>query len=164
MPKCLSCFEPVYADGRCIHRQRYLDLLEYVISRGIIVEQPDREDFSWKPADSFAIGFERYIRISSIGYRQYGWDVMTSVLVHEFGHCDLFTEGIAENPSASWEEKLQLELAANERGLRITPVHLVSADYKKHREFFLRAYLDHGWCKEECLNQWAAFQEALWNT
>src|SRR5580658_3525645 len=142
--KCPSCFVPLYAENRCVHRERYLDMLAFVISRGITVEQPNREDFAWKPADSFRHGFDTYIRISSLGYRYYAWDVMTSVLIHEFGHCDLFSQGIAERPESSWEEKQAIEQAANRRGLEMTPPHLVPEQYHRHREFFLQAYLDHG--------------------
>ena len=103
----------------------------------------------------------RYIRISSIGYIHYGWDVMTSVLIHEFGHCDLFLEGIAERPEDSWDDRLRLEEQANARGIKVTPQHLMPADYEKHREFFLRSYREHGWTAEKIASEWAAYQEAL---
>ena len=102
-------------------------------------------------------GVARYIRISSIGYTYYGWDVMTSVLIHEFGHCDLFLEGIAEREGMSWDKKVDLEELANARGAQITPRELIPADYAKHREFFLRAYLDHGWTAEKTLFEWTVY-------
>jgi hypothetical protein len=138
-----------------------LALLELVISRAITVEQPDRVDFAWKPADSHAKMPIRYIRISSIGYQHYGWDVMTSVLIHEFGHCDLFLQGIAERPEDSWEDRLHLEEQANARGAELTPGHLTPADYEKHREFFLRSYREHGWSMERTLSEWELYQETL---
>lgn len=137
--RCPSCFEPLYAPNPCLHRQRYLKALECVNSKAITVEQPDRADFAWKPADSFAELPQRYIRISSIAYRHYGWDVMTSVLIHEYAHCDLFLEGIAEGPGMSWDEKLELEQLTNSRALEITPNHLIPTEFLKHREFFLRS-------------------------
>jgi len=138
-----------------------LDLLESVISKGIRVELIDRPDFAWKGGDSFAEIPNRYIRISTLGYQHYGWEVMTSVLVHEFGHCDLFLEGISETPGMSYEDKIRLEVLTNERGEKITPPHLIPADYHAHREFFLRAYCEHGWTEEKTLTEWASFQDAL---
>jgi hypothetical protein len=155
--KCASCFAPLYDENPCVHRQRYLDTLEYVISQGIVVEQPDREDFDWKPADSFLNGYSRYIRMSSLGYRHYGWDVMTSILIHEFGHCSLFSECIGEGKS--WEENLEIEKMANQRGRDITPLHLIPEDYDWHRGFFLRSYTARGWNRNTCLAEWSAYQE-----
>jgi hypothetical protein len=155
---CPSCFAPLYSENPCVHRQRYLATLEYVISQGIVVEQPDRNDFAWKPADSFLDGHTRYIRISSVGFRQYGWDVMTSVLIHEFGHCALFLEGIGEG--ASWSEKLEIERMANDRGLRIIPPNLVPEMYQWHRDFFLKSYCAKGWNEETCIREWGAYQDS----
>ncbi len=133
---------------------------DYVTSCGVIVEEPHYEHFAWKPADAFTHDDMRYIRISSIGYRQYGWDVMTSVLIHEFGHCDLFADGIAEGPCR--EANIEIEKAANQRGRDISPPHLVPEDYQRHREFFLRSYVDKdGWTKEKCLAEWEEFQRTL---
>jgi hypothetical protein len=154
---CPSCFVPLYGENPCIHRQRYLATLEYVISQGIVIEQPDREDFAWKPADSFLDGSTRYIRISSVGYKHYGWNVMTSILIHEFGHCALFSEGIGEG--ASWEENLELERRANQRGMDITPPHLIPEEYQWHRSFFLKSYSARGWNEETCLAEWRAYQK-----
>jgi len=153
----LPVLPPLYGENPCVHRQRYLATLEYVISKGIVVEQPDRDDFAWKPADSFLHENTRYIRISSVGYKHYGWDVMTSVLIHEFGHCALFAEGIGEG--ASWEKDLEIEKMANQRGLSITPLHLIPEGYLWHRDFFLKSYSARGWNEETCLTEWKAYQE-----
>jgi hypothetical protein len=86
--KC--CFEPLYGPDRCPHRQRYLDAEAYIISRSIRIDHPDYAWWDWKAGRSGKYGYDRYIEISSVAYKLYGWDVMTSVLVHEFGHCDLY--------------------------------------------------------------------------
>jgi hypothetical protein len=158
---CPSCFEPLYAPNPCLHRQRYLWALEFVASRGITIEQPDRADFAWKPADSFTYGPKRYIRISSIGFAHYGWDVLTSVLIHEYAHCDLFLQGIEEMPGMTWDEKLELEKLANARALEITPKHLISEDFEKHREFFLRSYREQGWSEEKTIEEWTLYRLTL---
>jgi hypothetical protein len=154
---CASCFALLYDENPCVHRKRYLATLEYVISQGIVVEQPDRDDFAWKPADSFLYEQTRYIRISSVGYKHYGWDVMNSVLIHEFGHCVLFAEGIGEG--TSWEDNLEIEKMANQRGLSVTPQHLVPERYQWHRDFFLKSYSGRGWNEETCLAEWGAYQQ-----
>src|ERR1035438_8447526 len=92
--KC--CFEPLYAPDRCLHRQRYLDAEGYIISRSITISHPDYHWWAWKAGRSQKYGHDRYIEISSMAYSIYGWDVMTSVLIHEFGHCSLFNDGIGE--------------------------------------------------------------------
>jgi hypothetical protein len=123
-----------------------------VIARRITIEYPDREDFAHKPADAFAHGDDRYIRISSIGYRIYGWDVMTSCLVHELGHCELFLDGISE--PEEWDKKIEVEQLANVKGASVTPESLLPENYWKHRQFFMRAYLDHGWTTDKLLSEW----------
>jgi hypothetical protein len=158
--KCRSCFEPLYAPDRCGHRQRYLDALGYVTSKGIKINQPDYEWWAWKAARSGKTGFDRYIEISSVGFTLYGWDVMTSVLIHEFGHCDLFNEGISEG--STWDEAVQIEITANQRGLELMPSHLVPEDYMRHREFFLKAYLDEGWTEAKCRSEWDLYASFLW--
>lgn len=145
--ECLSCYTPAHTADRCLHKDRYRELESHLVTRDVLIEHPDREDFAHKPADAFTYGPNRYIRISSLGYRIYGWDVMTSVLIHEFGHCELFLEGIGE--PEEWDDKIQIERLANARGAAATPPSLLPEAYWLHREFFLRPYLDHGWSKEK---------------
>ncbi len=149
--KC--CFEPLDAPDRCPHRQRYLDAEEYIKSRGIRITRPDYPWWVWKAGRSQKYGHDRYIEISSVAYKIYGWDVMTSVLIHEFGHCDLFNEGIGEGSSP--EEKLANEKMANQRGLDIMPPRLVPEHYAEHREFSLKSYLDNDWSEQKCLEEWS---------
>jgi hypothetical protein len=93
--------------------------------------------------------------MSSVGYRLYGWEVMTSVLIHEFGHCDQFNEGKSE--PAEWDAKVAFEIEANERGIATMPPDLVPENYRKHREFFLKTYLNHGWTPEKIISEWQVF-------
>jgi hypothetical protein len=153
MDCCSSCFQPLDTPERCRHRQRYLDTNEHVISQGIRVYPIAHEWWAWKAARSGKYEHDRYIEISSVAYRLYGWDAMTSVLIHEFGHCDLFNEGIGEGSSA--EENLAIEKMANQRGAEITPPHLVPEQYHQHRQFFLRSYLENDWTEAKCRAEWA---------
>jgi hypothetical protein len=157
--KCPSCFEPLHSPNRCDHRQRYLDVAAYVTSQGIRISNHDYEWWAWKAADSQKDGHDRYIRISSVAYEIYGWDVMTSILIHEFGHCALFNEGIGAGSSS--EENLEIEKKANRRGAESVPAHLVPEDYQRHREFFLNSYLEEDWTEEKCRSAWQAFQQTL---
>jgi len=158
---CPSCFLPLYGPDPCIHRKRYLAALEFVISKGIKVYPVDYEWWAWKAARSQKYGFDRIIEISSVAYKIYGWDVMTSVLIHEFGHCDLFNEGIAEG--SSMEENLKAEEKANQRGMELMPPHLLPENYRRHREFFLQSYSGQDWTEEKCLSAWSAFRATLFD-
>jgi len=124
-----------------------------VISQGIRVYSVDYEWWAWRAGRSQKYGHDRVIEISSVAYLLYGWDVMTSVLIHEFGHCDLFNEGIAEGSSS--EESLTIEKMANQRGAEITPPHLLPEQYHQHRQFFLRSYQENDWTEEKCRAEWA---------
>src|SRR5579863_8191706 len=159
MTHCPPCFEPMGRPPECIHQSRYMELEHFVVTRSITIEHPDYDWFSHKPADAFTFNYNRFIRISSVGYKHYGWDVMASCLIHELGHCDLFLEGIGEPEDK--QEKIKVEQMANERGLAITPPLLVPDDYLKHREFFLRSYSDGEWSREKVLSEWRVFKQHL---
>ena len=55
---------------------------------------------------------DRYIEISSVGFTLYGWDVMTSVLIHDFGHYDLFNQGISEGSTRDEAVKIEIRQPA----------------------------------------------------
>ena len=68
---------------------------------------------------------------------------MTSVLIHEFGHCELHkAEGIYIG--------LEAEIKADEYGSRLMLAMLVPALYRQHRSFFLKTHLQPA-TKEEFL-------------
>lgn len=158
-PICPSCFEPLGDSGHCIHGQRYLGTLQYVRSQGILVTNHDVASLNWQGADAQSNGYDRYIRISSEAYKLYGWDVMTSILIHELGHCALFSEGVAEG--CPGVETLEVEKLANRRGLDMVPPDLVPEAYQQHREFFLRSHQEKDWTEEKCRSEWRLFQEKL---
>ena len=62
---------------------------------------------------------------------------------------------------ADWDEKVKVEIVANQRGGEITLSNLIPEDYHRHREFFLKSYLDKGWTEMKCRSEWAAFQRFL---
>ena len=148
-PEC--CLEPLDASDPCPHRQRFLHAKEYIISTAIRISFCDYHWWAWRGART--LGHDRRIEISSVAYEIYGWDVMTSKLIHEFGHCDLFNDGIGEGSSS--EEKLDIEKKANQRGLDIMPPQLVPEHYAEHRAFSLKSYVDNGWSEQKCLEEWS---------
>lgn len=151
--RCRSCFEPLHEANPCAHRSHYLETESYVISQGIRVEHPTREDFAWKAGDSFKDGHTRYIRISAFAYQLYGWDVMTSVLIHEFGHCELFNEGIEGGPP-------EVEKLADRRGFERIPSALLPEEFWRHREFFFKSYVVGGWTEEQACSEWREFSKS----
>jgi hypothetical protein len=153
---CRSCFEPLHESKMCIHRRQYLDATTYVISQGVRVYAVDYEWWAWRAGRSQKYGHDRLIEISSIAYRLYGWDAMTSVLIHEFGHCVLFNEGTGEGSSA--EENLTIEKMANQKGAALMPPHLVPEQYFRYREFFLKSYVE-AWTEEKCRAEWDIFRQ-----
>jgi hypothetical protein len=84
--------------------------------------------------------------------RVYGWAMLTSVVIHEYGHHLLYD---AKDDSKG----LEAERKANEYGFNAMPDHLVPELYWQYREFFLRSYIDKeasgkDWDEEECLRRY----------
>jgi hypothetical protein len=156
---CPSCFLPLQRPPSCIHQANYLEIEAFIATRSIVIEHPEYDWFAHKPADAFSHGHDRYIRISSVAFRIYGWDVLCSCLIHELGHCDLFRENIGE--PEDWDEKIRVEQLANDRGRLLIPHHLVPINYQRHREFFLQSYHDRGWSPEKTLSEWSSMLEKL---
>jgi hypothetical protein len=162
--KCERCFKPLTDPNPCVHRQRYVDLEAHVCSKGITVRLCDDEHFAWKPSGLMWDNHncrppKNIILISSVGHAIYGWDVITSCLIHEWGHHDQLTQDAKTEPT-DWDEKIKYEIDANGRGRNLAPSHLVPEDYAEHRDFFLRSYVEHGWNKERLLSEWKKYQEA----
>lgn len=84
---------------------------------------------------------------------------MTSIAIHELGHCYLFEEGLGETESP--QANRELEIMAITRGRDEMPPHLVPDHYDLHREFFLGSYLEEGWTEEKCRFEWRRFQPLL---
>ena len=149
------CCRALDAPETCVHKERYLQVEEYVKRQGIPVIYPyspeGANDRSWL-VGTVCVS-PPSIGIWQTAYEIYGWDMVTSTLIHEFGHCKLFeAERILEG--------IEAERKANEYGRNHIPPDLVPVLYEEHRKFFLKSYETPGnWTREQCLE---AFR--LWRT
>ena len=89
----------------------------------------------------------------------YGWDMVTSVLIHEFGHCKLY-----EATGKRDDHTVKTEKAANEMGRdSIRKACLFPERYDLYRAFFLMAYETPGnWTEPMCRAALAEWAERLW--
>jgi hypothetical protein len=83
--------------------------------------------------------------------------MMNSVMIHEFGHCELMK---AEQMS---DGSIEAEQKANEYGCRNMPAALIPARYWEYRNFFLRSYATQvPWTEETCkaeFERWRTTQQ-----
>ena len=144
------CCRGLNALETCIHKDGYLRVEAYVRSKGVPVgyARDGAAAKLWKVAEGCMKPAS--IWIWQTAYEIYGWDMVTSALIHEFGHCKLYeSEGI-------WEGSIEVERKANEYGRKHVPPDLVPALYEEHRNFFLKSY-ETPWTREQCLEahqQW----------
>ena len=117
----------------CGHKIRYLEAEAYVRSQGVRVAYAPEvaKNHSWR------VGLSNPnppgIVIWPTAFEIYGWEIVTSVLIHEYGHCKLYeAEGI-------WEG-IEAERKANDYGAHYMPLTLVPLQYEEHRRFFLQSY------------------------
>jgi hypothetical protein len=131
---------------------RYLEAEAYIKSRGVHIAYVHHPD-AWRAGRSSVYKGVSEIVIWADAYRIYGWDIMTSVLIHEFGHCELHrVEGLDGGD-------IEAERKANEYGQKSVPAHLVPPSYLKHREFFLQSYETPGsWTEEICVRRFEEWQ------
>ena len=93
------------------------------------------------------------VTIWKTAYQLYGWDMVTSSLIHEFGHCKLYE-------SERVFEGIEAERKANDTGVN-TYHPIFPAHYDEHRAFFLKSYETPGnWTREQCLE---AFSNGVQN-
>jgi hypothetical protein len=156
LPGCAECLE---LGSTCIHRKRYRQAETFIKSNGVnVVDISAREPrLAWKGSYlNYIPGVlqspDTYeIRICYSACQKYGWDMLTSVLIHEFGHAEAQKAGV----KCEGEEA---ERKANELGCEKMPADLVPELYWPYREFFLRSYQTPGnWTEERFwdeLAQW----------
>jgi hypothetical protein len=122
----------------CEHKTRYLEAESYVRSQGVRVGYaPDgAKDDSWRVGRSNPD--PPGIVIWTTAFEIYGWEIVTSVLIHEYGHCKLYeAERICD-------DSIEAERKANDYGSRYMPPNLVPTRYEEHRRFFLQSYETRG--------------------
>jgi hypothetical protein len=104
-----------------------------VRSQGVrVAYAPDvAKDYSWR------VGLSSPnlpgIVIWPTAFEIYGWEIVTSVLIHEYGHCKLY------EAEGTWEG-IEAERKANDYGAHHMPPILVPLQYEEHRRFFLQSY------------------------
>lgn len=140
------CCMALDAPETCVHKALYLRVEEYVRSQGVTVGYaPDgASGDAWKVSTVWVD--HHSIAVWKTAYEIYGWDMVTSTLIHEFGHCKLYdAEGICDGSVVA-------ERKANEYGRTHVPPDLVPVLYDEHRNFFLKSYETPGnWTREQCL-------------
>ena len=120
----------------CEHKTRYLEAEAYVKTQGVFVGYaPDgAKDDSWRVGRSNPNSNPPSISIWPTAFEIFGWEIVTSVLIHEYGHRKLYeAEGICDG-------SIEAERKANEYGSRHMPSNLVPTRYEEHRRFFLQSY------------------------
>jgi hypothetical protein len=140
----------------CVHRLNYDRLVSYIASKGIVVNQVTDEPESkyWKggkcvewPGGAIAILIWRK------AYRFYGWDMMASVIIHEFGHALLWRDEHLHKGE-------EAERKANRYGFCNVPLELVPDNYWLYREFFLVSHIvAGGWNKETLVREYRCWME-----
>jgi hypothetical protein len=92
--------------------------------------------------------------------RVYGWAMLTSVLIHEYGHHLLF------DVEGNLPDDIEREKKANNYGFNAMPDHLVPEFYWQYREFFIHSYIDKeacgkDWDEEDCLRRYDEWLAAM---
>jgi hypothetical protein len=143
---CPACFE-LSGDG-CIHRQRYGAAEEYIKKKGapihlVVVDgcrhEPEPVGW-WKGGQMITTpgilnSPDRYdIWMYPTSCRYWGWDMLTAILIHEFGHALLQVEKVRCGDIR--EEERQ----ANKYGHDNMPLELIPEQYWAYREFCLQSY------------------------
>jgi hypothetical protein len=130
-----TCCRALVYESACEHKKGYLETEAYVKSEGIIVGYaPDVvSGDAWKVGRSHP-GKQPSITIWPTAYQIFGWEIVTSVLIHEYGHCKLY------EVERCCDDTIDCERKANEYGRRFLPRRLIPPDYDEHRRFFLQSY------------------------
>jgi hypothetical protein len=153
LPNCPSCFD---AESPCVHRERYRLAEAYVNQRVHIGFANEAHPEAWRGGRFLPnFGSAPEIDIWPKAHTIFGWDMMTSVLIHEFGHCKVYdTSGVCDGSK-------EVEHKANESGRRNMPPELVPPLYDEHRKFFLRSYetLPEVWDEQRCRSELAAWRK-----
>jgi hypothetical protein len=153
IPECAACTD---ISSTCSHRQQYQAVEQYIKELNLAIDIvdvsgqcPEKDWLAGKTPDY------KIIWIWHIACRIYGWAMLTSVLLHEFGHLLLFdAEHISEGEEA--------ERKANEYGRKGVPVALVPELYQDYREFFLLSHITPGgWDEQRCLAEYEKWLDKM---
>ena len=98
------------------------------------------------------------IRIYSSSCTHWGWDMLTSILIHEFGHALMKIDNVACEGGEAEEH------AANRLGFDNTPNELIPVQYWQHREFCMRSYSNAGYSEHQLVSELKGRQVPLEST
>jgi len=135
-----ACCRPLSDTATCEHKEQYLAAAAFVRILGINVERTTAavDHDWWKVGHSFPNRqpSRNRILIWRNSFEVFGWEIVTSVLIHEYGHCFAAITGCAITGGTI----IRAEQQANDFGRLAVPPHLVPARYDEYRRFFLQAY------------------------
>jgi hypothetical protein len=156
IPDCPTCTK---MNSSCIHRAQYNLLEEHIRNSGIEIidcseKHPERcADSSWKGGETDLA--TKTISIWKGGARVFGWAMLSSVLIHEFGHIKLYE---AERLHLG----LEAEVKANYYGRTNLPRTLIPEFYCQYRVFSLLAYTALGaWDREQWIEEYERWTEDM---
>jgi hypothetical protein len=146
-PDCPTC---THTDSQCEHRKQYDLLVEFVKNSGTVSKLTElseqlspevSEERSWKGGEVEVI--RKLIAIYRDSIKLHGWAMLSSILIHEFGHIKLYEK-----------EKIYFgivaEVKANQYGKANIPPELIPEFYDQYRLFALESYVDpDGWTTKE---------------
>jgi hypothetical protein len=159
-PDCKNCY--AMTDVPCEHRIKYMSAERFIkdyeiegasISITDVTAEPNKEYYEppekhWKAGKCDLTGGPT-IRLWPLAHTMYGWDVMTSVLIHEFGHLKLYQ---VERLSTG----LEAENKANRYGSWHFRQDLIPRHYWLHRELFLMSHIEpDNWDAAKCRSEYA---------
>ena len=138
-PACPTCTQ---SDSPCEHRRQY-ELLEEYIRKSESVSAvhdlskqlgPEKSaERSWKGGQTDVIN--KRIVIYRDAVLLHGWAMLSSILIHEFGHLKLYAK-------ESLYFGIHAEVAANQSGKENVPSELLPFFYDEYRAFALQSYVE----------------------
>src|ERR1035438_1884638 len=142
---CPACFERF--GEPCRHRHRYNDAQAYIAKQGVATVV-DGCQFESGPAGWWKGGEMVYtpgilkspdayqIWMYSSSCKHWGWDMLTSILIHEFGHTLAYLQKV------NCQDTVGQEHQANHYGYDNMPAELIPEQYWPYRRFCLMTYTE----------------------
>jgi hypothetical protein len=161
IPECPDCY--LITQIPCEHRIRYFAAESFIRSQQVEGKMVAIVDVTDEPETKFWKGGKSdmengpHIRLWPAAHTMYGWEMMTSVLIHEFGHLKLYER------ERIWKGE-EAERKANVYGFFFMMYHVIPRHYWLHREFFLASYYaGDNWTEEDCraeYQEWVTWMKA----
>jgi hypothetical protein len=152
VPECPTCTDIA---SPCLHRQQYQALEKHIQGLNLFIDiidvseqEPARYWLGGKTHDYKVI----WMWLSAC--RLYGWAMLSSVLIHEYGHYLLW-----EAEHLDGRHGVEAEHKANRYGHDGVPRDLTPELYWRYREFFLLSHTTPGhWDESRCLQEYDSWK------